>query len=130
MNRYHVFLSILIFLAVGCATIGSLKPGTGSGSTFEVYDRNYEEIWKAAVTVVGRSLTIVESNKDTGTIKAEARAGITTWGEVIGVFIHPASKGEQKYTIEVISLKRSRLQITGQNWEPTIIIGMKAELNL
>ena len=121
--------TLLVLALAGCATIGSLRPGSG-GSTFEIYDRNYDVIWKAAVRVASRSLTIVESNKDAGTIKAEARAGMTTWGEVVGIFIVPAGKGEKKYTVEVLSLKRSRAQLTGQDWEPTIIAGMKAELDM
>ena len=119
---------VLSILLLGCATMGSLRPG--SGSSFEIHDRTYDEIWKAAVTVVTRSLTIVESDKASGTIKAEARAGITTWGEVVGVFITPPRKDERKYTIEVLSLKRYQIQITGQKWEPSVIAGVKAELNL
>jgi len=126
--RSILILVIISALVVGCATVGSLRPG--SGSTFEIYDRTYEEIWKAAVKVIGRSLTIVESNKKSGVIKAEARAGLATWGEVIGVFIAPARKGEKRYIVEVISLKRARYQITGQNWEPAIIAGIKAELDM
>jgi len=33
------------------------------------------------------------------------------------------------YTVEVLSLKRSQLQVTGQDWTTTIISGMKAELD-
>ena len=128
MRKGILVLGLLALLVAGCATIGSLQPG--SGSTFEVYDKSYDEIWRAAVTVVTRSLTIVEYNKDAGTIKAEARAGLATCGEVVGVFIKPARKGEKKYTVEVLSLKRLRTQITGQNWEQTIIAGMKTELDI
>lgn len=126
---YRLLILLCLFpLLAGCATVGSLRPG--SGSTFEVYDRSYDEIWKATVSVISRNLTIVESNKDGGAIKAEARAGIATWGEVVGVFITPISRGEKKYTVEVLSLKRSMGQITGQNWAPGIIAGIKAELNI
>ena len=59
----------------GCATIDTLQPGTG-GSTFEVRGKSYDEIWKAVVTTASRSLTIVDSNKETGTLKAEKGAEI------------------------------------------------------
>lgn len=111
----------------GCATVDTLQPGTG-GSTFEVRDKNYDEIWKAVVTTASRSLTIVESSKETGTLRAEKGAGMATWGEVVGIFIRPTSNGAPVYTVEVQSLKRSRLQITGQDWTTTMISGIKAEL--
>jgi hypothetical protein len=125
--RKFVVLIILI-VASGCADVESLVPGRGS--SFSVSDRDYNEIWKAAVKVVGRSLTIVDSDKGSGRIRSEARAGAMTFGEVIGVFITPTLSGKRLYTVEVISLKRYQVQITGQNWEPTIIAGIKAELDL
>ena len=72
-------LAIVVMFGAGCATIGSLQPGTGTGSTIEIEGRSYEEIWRAAVRTAGRSLTIVESDKPQGTIKAEKGAGIRTW---------------------------------------------------
>ena len=69
-------LSLLLALAIGgCATIDSPKPGAG-GSSFEVRGKSYDAVWKAAVSVTSRSLTIMESNKDTGTIRAEKAASI------------------------------------------------------
>jgi len=123
-----VFVILIGFILSSCATVGGLRPG--SGSTFEVQNHSYDQVWKAAVTAVTRSLTIVESDKNAGIIKAEKGAGVTTWGEVVGVFIYPADTNSRRFTVEVTSQKRSQLQITGQNWERTIIEGMKAELNL
>lgn len=112
----------------GCATINTLQPGTG-GSTFEVRGKSYDEIWKAVVRTASQSLTIVESNKKTGTLKAEKGAGFATWGEVVGIFVRPTSNGAPVYTVEVQSLKRSRVQITGQDWTLTMISRIKAELD-
>lgn len=112
----------------GCATIDTLQPGTG-GSTFEVRGKSYDEIWKAVVRTASHSLTIVEINKDAGILKAEKGAGMATSGEVVGIFVHPTNNGAPVYTVEVQSLKRSRLQITGQDWTPTMISGIKAELD-
>jgi uncharacterized protein YceK len=126
MMRWITCLFVAVFIS-GCATIDTLQPGTG-GSTFEIRGKSYDEIWKAVVTTASRSLTIVESNKETGTVRAEKGAGMATWGEVIGIFVRPTSNGSPVYTVEVQSLKRSRLQITGQDWTTTIISGIKAEL--
>ena len=53
---------------------------------------------------------------------------MTTWGEVVGIFIRPVNKGKGVYTIEVQSQKRAMGQITGQDWKETMIAGIKAEL--
>lgn len=121
-----LILCVFVLLA-GCATVDSVGPGKG-GSTFEVRGKTYDEVWKAAVVTTSRSLTIVESNKQYGTIRAEKSAGMATWGEVVGVFIQPATPGASAYTIEVQSLKRMSIQITGQDWTATVVSGIKAEL--
>lgn len=127
MNR--IFLVITwAFALTACSTASSLKPGSG-GSTFEVRGSSYDEIWKAANRTASRSLTIVESNKETGTLKAEKGVGMATWGEVVGIFIRPASNGAPLYTVEVQSLKRSKLQLTGQDWTMTMKSGILAELD-
>jgi predicted small secreted protein len=110
----------------GCNTVDSVQPG--KGQKFTVAARSYDQLWKAAVTVVSRQLTIVEESKTAGSLKAESKAGVTTHGEVVGVFIHPAGVNAGSYEIEVVSLKRDAIQITGQDWTNTIIAGIKAEL--
>ncbi len=118
-----------LFALAGCATTDSLQPGTG-GTSFEARGKSYEEVWKAVVTVAGRSLTIVESNKEAGILKAEKGVGLTTWGEVVGIYIRPARSGAAVYTVEVQSLKRSKAQLTGQDWTTTMVSGIKAELGI
>ena len=127
MNRLISCLIVGLFIS-GCATIDSVQPGSG-GSTFEVRGKTYDEIWKAVVRTASRSLTVVESNKETGTLRAEKGAGMTTWGEVVGIFVRPTTNVASVYTVEVQSLKRSRAQITGQDWTSTMISGIKAELD-
>jgi len=121
-------LSIMLLLcAAGCAGMDSLQPG--SGTKFDVPQKSFDDVWKAAITVVTRSLTIVESNKESGVIKAEKGVGLASWGEVVGVFITRSSDGKG-FRVEVLSKKRSQLQVTGQDWEQTIVEGMKAELGI
>lgn len=118
-----------VFLLASCATIDTLQQG-GGGSVFEVRGRTYDQIWKASVRSMTRNLTIVQSQKETGTIKAEARAGFATWGEVVGVFITPVTPRAPSYFVEVQSFKRSMGQITGQDWEESIKASIKAELDM
>lgn len=126
MNRL-IWCLVLGMFSAGCATIDSVQPGAG-GSAFEVRDRTYDEIWEAVEKTASRSLTVVENQKETGTLRAEKGIGVTTWGEVVGIFVRPTTDGAPVYTIEVQSLKRSRAQITGHDWTPIIISGIKAEL--
>lgn len=122
-----IYLLLTIILFTGCSTINTLDADKRDGTTFEVNDKTYDEVWAAAVVTMSRSLTIVVSEKENGILKAEKGAGLTTWGEVVGVFI--TSLGDDSYSVEVQSLKRSKVQITGQDWTNTIITGMKVELN-
>lgn len=124
--RWIVALFVALLIS-GCATINTPRPGNG-GSTFEVRGKSYDEVWKAVVTTASRSLTIVESNKESGTLRAEKAAGMSTWGEVVGIFVRPTNGDSSVYTVEVQSIKRSRLQITGQDWTMTMIAGIKVEL--
>ena len=127
MRRWIFCLFVALSIS-GCATIDTVQPGTG-GSTFEVRGKSYDEIWKAVVRTASRSLTIVESNKETGTLRAEKGVGMATWGEVVGIFVRPTNNGAPVYTVEVQSLKRSRVQITGQDWTSTMSSGIKVELD-
>lgn len=127
MKKVFVFTLTLLMLSA-CSTVDSLGKGRG-GSTFEVKAKSYDEVWKAAVRTASRSLTIVESNKDDGVLKAEKGAGLSTWGEVVGIFITPTKNGASSYTIEIQSLKRASGQITGQDWTMTMKSGIIAELD-
>lgn len=127
MKNFFAVTLILVLLAA-CSTVDSLGKGRG-GSTFEVKAKTYDEVWKAAVRTASRSLTIVESNKEDGVLKAEKGAGLSTWGEVVGIFITPSKNGASTYTVEVQSLKRASGQLTGQDWTMTIKSGIQAELD-
>lgn len=128
--QLSLLIVLMAFINLGCATIGSLKPGTEKGYKFIIEDKTYDEIWKAAIKAVTRSLTIVESNKELGIIKAEKGAGLFTWGEVAGVFIAPPNIKSSRYQVEVVSEKRAKGQITGQDWTLNIVEGIKAELDI
>jgi len=121
MMRWIVSVAIVLSIA-GCASTNSLKPGRGT--TFEVRGKSYDEVWKAVVAAASQSLRIVESSKESGTVKL----GMTTYGEVVGIWVRPTSNGAPAYTVEVQSLKRDEIQITGQDWTAIMISRIKAEL--
>jgi len=123
------FLAVLMMLPLlACADSSDVKPGMGS--SFNITQRKYDRIWNASIVAVTDSgMAILESDKEKGVIKAEKGAGLASWGEIVGVFITPPG-GANKYTVEVVSLKRSTTQITGQNWEQSISQRIKSELSM
>ncbi len=120
-------IGLALLALTGCATIDTLQPSAG-GSTFEVTNKSYNQVWKAATRAASSNLTIVEQSKEKGIIKSEKGVGMATWGEVVGIFITPPNVDAEKYTVQVQSFKRSRLQITGQDWTQTVIANIKNEL--
>jgi hypothetical protein len=132
VNRHAVKGIIVFLIAVlqltGCTGIDSVRPDTGEGSKFAVYRKSYDEIWNAAVSVAGQRLTLVETDKHTGIIKAEALD--STFGETLGIFINPPREGEKRYVVEVLSLLKNRPQIPGQDAEQPVIDAIKAKLDI
>jgi len=125
-----IIIVALFFLTSACATVGSLQPGSG-GLTVEVRNKSYDEVWMASVSAMSNDdLSIVESDKSSGAIKSEAGVGLTTWGEVVGLFIRPTTPSAELYTVEVVSKKRMQTQITGSDWEPIVINNVKKELDI
>jgi hypothetical protein len=133
MAELRVVKGLIIFLIAGlqlagCTGIDSVRPDTGEGSKFAVYRKSYDEIWNAAVSVAGQRLTLVETDKHTGIIKAEALD--STFGETLGIFINPPREGEKRYIVEVLSLLKNRPQIPGKDAEPQVIDAIKAKLQI
>jgi|GEM_PF-1600541 len=133
MTERRTLRGVIVFLIAalqltGCTGIDSVRPDTGEGSKFTVYRRSYDEIWNAAVSVAGQRLTLVETDKRTGMVKAEALD--STFGETLGIFINPPRDGEKKYVVEVLSLLKNRPQIPGQDAEPQVIDDIKTKLDI
>jgi hypothetical protein len=131
MIKAHFFktcslLLLIVMQLTGCTGIDAVRPDTGDGSKFAVYRRSYDEIWNAAVSVAGERLTLVETDKHTGTIKAEDLDG--TFGEVLGIFISPPHDGQRRHIVEVLSLLKHRPQIPGKDAEPQVITAIKQKL--
>lgn len=124
-----ICISLIALSLIGCATTDTLQAGKSDSAKFTVEGKTYDQVWKASIKTVGSQLSIVQKSKENGIIKAEKGVGVTTWGEVVGVFISPANKPAEKYTVEVQSYKRSRIQLTGQDWTQTIVSGIENELD-
>jgi hypothetical protein len=123
-----IVILIAILQLTGCTGIDSVRPDTGEGSKFSVYLRSYDDIWNVALSVAGQRLTLVETDKRTGIIKAEALD--STFGETLGIFINPPREGEKRYVVEVLSLLKNRPQIPGQDAEPQVIRAIKTKLDI
>src|SRR5262249_14848358 len=107
-------LCLLAFVTViaGCAAVTRVEPG--SGSQLLVEGRTYDEVWRAAISVVGHNLSIgAGTNKERGEIRAEGGASRFSPGEAVGVFIRPANTRSEQYTVEVVSRKRGSVPLTG-----------------
>lgn len=131
MKKALGILSTLILVALsisGCATTDILQSGTG-GYSFEVRGKTYDEIWNAISRAASRDLTIIESNKPTGTFKAEKDLGTAKWSEVVGVLVRPTSHSASVYTIKVLTLNHFAVQLTGQDLASEMVAEIKADLN-
>jgi hypothetical protein len=117
---------LLTLLFAGCTGLDAVRPDTGEGSKFAVYRRSYDEIWAAAVSVAGQRLTLVQTDKVAGSIRAEDLDA--TFGEVMGIFISPPRAGEKRYIVEVLSLLKHRPQIPGRDTAPQVIAEIKQKL--
>ncbi|MGS0741670.1 hypothetical protein ACVBEF_07525 [Glaciimonas sp. GG7] len=110
-------------------TNNNLQPVVVNPTQFTVTAHSYDEVWKAAIRSVTRSLTIVDDDKRQGRIRAESNIGMMGGGEIVSVTISPAGRNAASYTIEVQSLQRSRLGLgSGPDWTRNIVAGIKAEL--
>jgi uncharacterized protein YceK len=119
---------VVTFLGAGCSSVESLRPGEG-GVTVVFHDTDYDEIWDAVVKTATRNLHIVESTKAAGVIRAENGATAWSWGEVVGIFVNPTRNGAAEYVVEVQTLRKNKLQVTGLDLTSTFISELKAELD-
>src|SRR5215470_15864114 len=114
-----LFLLACVSAITGCAAVNRVEPG--SGSRLDVEGRTYDEVWRAAVKVVGQRLSIsAGTNKQRGEIQAEGGGSRFLPGQVVGVFIKPANTPSDHYVVEVVSHTRGSVPLTGRNWEQTV----------
>jgi hypothetical protein len=93
-----------------------------------VHDRTYSEVWEAGVLTTQQHLTIADTNRLSGVIRASSGAGLFSWGEVVAVFIKPVASEANFHTVEVVSRTSSSMALFGTDWEPRILAELKAHL--
>lgn len=109
----------------GCSTLGGLAPGQGRKAL--VNETSYATVWKAAKACVARNLTIVESNEEKGSIKAETKVSMTSWGEVVGVYISRPIGSDPRISVEVVSRRKMTANYPARDWESTVMDCVKEE---
>src|SRR5712691_6744356 len=98
-------LVLACLLLAGCATMDDVRPGDGHAITIE--GRTYGDIWAAAMKVADIHFDIRQSDRATGTIRAERDVAVTSWGEWVGIFITPPTDGAPRYRVEVVNRKKA-----------------------
>ena len=121
-----LLVAVILSTLTGCAGVQSLTPGTGS--SISVHDRTYAEVWEAGVFATQQHLTISDTNRFSGVIRASSGRGIFSSGEVVSVFINPAGSDAIFHTVEIVSRDASNVQLAGSDWEPRILSELKMRL--
>lgn len=122
MIRIHLFARRIFFLffscatLMGCASVQSLTPGTGS--SISVHDRTYSEVWEAGVLATQQHVTIADTNRLSGVIRASSGIGLLSRGEVVAVFIKPAASEANFHSGEIVSQNVSSMSPFGTNCVP------------
>ena len=122
----------------GCGTYGGqqlfvvgpehVKAGDPQGASFGVKGKvSYDQVWKAAQSAMSQGMTIIESHKPSGVIKA--RVGSAPTGKVVGFFISPTTPHADRYLVDTVSVKPIGLNSTkGKGWDPEVIDNFNAAL--
>ncbi len=118
----------LVLVVTACASSSSITPS--DGRSFRVKDRSYSQVWKAAILTVASEGAIESQNRHRGEVRGQKGASYFSWGEALAVFIDPPSETVRNFTVTVVSVHASRGQLTGQDFESTMVATMKAHLDL
>jgi hypothetical protein len=127
MRKFCALLVPLAFLlATGCSSPKSVAKMKGQG-TREVYDADYDRIWKAAVAAAQMGdLYILNADRDAGYISAQRGWRGSTFGENVGIWIRKVSP--TKTEVEVVSRQTGPPVLAIRNWENRILTSIEADL--
>ena len=128
MTRSLIASMWLILIVSGCASSSSISPR--DGTSFQVRDRSYAEVWKAAILTVSSVGAIESQNRSRGEVRGHRGATAWSWGEAIGVFIDPADEDARNFTVTAVSEHIAQGQITGQDFTYSMIATLKAHLDM
>jgi hypothetical protein len=107
---------------------GDVRQGDPLAASFAVKKGlGYDRVWSAAMTAMGKDMTIIESHKPSGTIKS--RMG----NKIVGFWITPTSPTAAVYTIETLRVQPLGFNGVGakdaKGWEPAVIDRFNSALN-
>ena len=118
----------LVLVTAACASSSSLR--SSDGRSFHVQNRSYSQVWNAAVLTVASVGAIESENRRNGEVRGHRGASGFSWGDAVAVFIDPPSETAGDFTVTVVSEHILQVQISGQDFESTMIATMKAHLDL
>jgi hypothetical protein len=133
---------VVILLAVACTTVDSLKPGvprgvyesgfmkTTEGLSLRVANRSYDEIWGAADKAITARLTVIDRNKERGTLRGSDADIMGFTRSYVGIFISPVQPRAEFYTVEVSKIMHMRTHVafTGPDFEAELLRAIQAEV--
>ena len=117
MKRAIALITVIVsFFISGCATLADAQAARGTG-TIRIYDKEYSEVWSAALTAVSESgLALVSENKDKGTILAQRGMTAFSYGENVAIFVERVD-GQVRTRVEVVNKRALATNITAADWE-------------
>ena len=118
----------LALAVAACASSSSLRHS--DGRSFRVQSRSYSQVWNAAILTVASVGAIESQSRRYGEVRGHRGASAWSWGEAIAVFIDPPSNAARDFTVTVVSEHIMQTQLSGQDFESTMIATMKAHLDL
>ncbi len=117
-----------VFMFIACSA-NTVSAGAGSSDIkFAVHDRTYDEIWSAIERVAGQTLTIVDRNKLSGSLKATKGVLMGPWGDVVKFSIRPAHSGAAEYSVELASISQPGSRLPTKDWAKTMVGKIKSQL--
>lgn len=115
-------------VSASCATTGGLKHAEGHGET-GYYRIDRDSLYDAAVIALADlGLRIVELQASSGYVAAEAAGGLTSYGEVIGVFVRAGTRDSTASAVEVVSRRRLATNVLAKSWEADVFRKIEAQL--
>lgn len=113
--RGFLTLVAVAFLLASCTTVDNLRPQE-KGTWISLKNTSYATVFDAAETVVSRHLHVVQSDRETGTVKGVDSSYSYLWREAAGIYIWPTITNGSGYMVYVDS-SRSMFQVSDpRNW--------------
>ena len=111
---------------VACAAPELQPTDVGQVAIFE--DLSRREVYEATAKVMAaQNLQILEQDLAQGSIRAEVRSGLPTWGEVVAAYVTDLPDGGVQ--LKVVSKKRAQWQIGEHDWANAVVNAVRIELD-